>query len=40
VHVIYVVMVCTRCFASAKFSYLIFSSASAIGDALSYNDYT
>jgi hypothetical protein len=40
VHVIYVVMACNRCCASAKFSYLICSSASAIGDALSYNDYT
>jgi hypothetical protein len=40
VHVIYVVMVCNHCFSSAKFSYLTFSSVSAIGDALSYNDYT
>jgi hypothetical protein len=40
VHVIYVVMACNHCFSSAKFSYLTFSSASAIGDALSYNDYT
>jgi hypothetical protein len=40
VHVIYVVMACNHCFASAKFSYLIFSSASPIGDALLYNDYT